>query len=234
MKFQLLCSVAVVLATSAFAFSNGGKINAAIAQRLSKPRYGVRSLKMENFGLGIGEDSYENTPSLILGEANYKRAVADFNPNGLLSRRYPVVSRVQQLKLLTAAADSGLLEALESKGVSLSYIEKLLPVIEKYGLLSFAAKNEEFLINFIAPLAVEPAPLILPVAVSVLKNPGALNFWASILVLSELGVIILSQNVAIDVVAGIPLVGGAVALSVVASILNEVGGTRVPKLRRRG
>ena len=41
----------------------------------------------ENFGLGIGEDSYENMDSLLLGEANYKQWVNRVNDNNMLNRK---------------------------------------------------------------------------------------------------------------------------------------------------
>lgn len=41
----------------------------------------------ENFGLGIGEDSYENQVDLLAGEANYKQWVNRVNENNMLNRK---------------------------------------------------------------------------------------------------------------------------------------------------
>ena len=41
----------------------------------------------ENFGLGIGEDSYENQVDLLRGEANYKQWVNRVNENNMLNRK---------------------------------------------------------------------------------------------------------------------------------------------------
>ena len=41
----------------------------------------------ENFGLGIGEDSYENQVDLLRGEANYKQWVNRINENNMLNRK---------------------------------------------------------------------------------------------------------------------------------------------------
>lgn len=41
----------------------------------------------ETFGLGIGEDTYENQPDLLRGEANYKQWVNRVNENNMLNRK---------------------------------------------------------------------------------------------------------------------------------------------------
>ncbi len=48
-------------------------------------------------------------------------------------------------------------------------MEKLLPVLEQYGLLSIAANNQQLLINGVAPLLVEGAPLLLPLVAGALE-----------------------------------------------------------------
>mmetsp|Transcript_25592 Transcript_25592/g.33483 ORF Transcript_25592/g.33483 Transcript_25592/m.33483 type:complete len:229 (-) Transcript_25592:546-1232(-) len=221
MKFQAILLFCLLAGAVAF---TGPKFQAPLSAGKSHAS-GARSLRMENFGLGIGEDSYANTPRELLGEANYKTTVKTYNSKGLLARKYDPVERIAQLKLLTATADSGLLEALESKGVTLSTVEALLPVAEKYGLISVAVKNQEFLLNTVAPLAIEPAPAVLPLLVGLLENPAVLNLFAIGLVAAEGAVVVLGQNVTLDVIAGIPLLGGAFALFTLSSILGDIKGT---------
>jgi hypothetical protein len=58
---------------------------------------------------------------------------------------------------------------LEKNGLDLATVEKLLPVLEQYGLLSIAANNQQLLINGVAPLLVEGAPLLLPLVAGALE-----------------------------------------------------------------
>ena len=57
---------------------------------------------------------------------------------------------------------------MEAQGVDLETIEKLLPLAEQYGLLSLAGNNQQLIVNLIAPLLVEGAPLLLPVVAGAL------------------------------------------------------------------
>lgn len=41
----------------------------------------------ESFGLDFAEDSYENTPDVLLGEANYKQWVTRINEDSFLNRK---------------------------------------------------------------------------------------------------------------------------------------------------
>jgi hypothetical protein len=41
----------------------------------------------ENFGFDFAEDMTENTPSVMLGEANYKQWVGEKTPNSFLNRQ---------------------------------------------------------------------------------------------------------------------------------------------------
>ena len=76
------------------------------------------------------------------------------------------------MKLLTVTAESGLLEALEAKGLTLSQVEKLLPLADDLGLLSLAYKNKGLLISA-APLLLEPAPLLLPILANIIRTPAS-------------------------------------------------------------
>ena len=101
-----------------------------------------------------------------------KGFVEDYDPNALLlgGPKYDLLGRVRQLKLLSQTADSGLLELLEEKGLTLSQAEKLLPLVDSLNLLPLLLKNKNLLLSA-APLLVEPAPALLPVVVGVLKTP---------------------------------------------------------------
>lgn len=46
----------------------------------------------ESFGFDFAEDPFENTPKVILGEANYKQYVAEKTPNSFLNRQVGVFS----------------------------------------------------------------------------------------------------------------------------------------------
>lgn len=46
----------------------------------------------ESFGFDFAEDPYENTPKVILGEANYKQYIAEKTPNSFLNRQVGVFS----------------------------------------------------------------------------------------------------------------------------------------------
>ena len=67
------------LATTATAFS----VNSGVATTAARP-----STKLyENFGFDFAEDQAENTPGIILGEANYKKWVNSVDPNNMLNRQ---------------------------------------------------------------------------------------------------------------------------------------------------
>lgn len=123
----------------------------------------------ESFGFDFAEDSYKNTPDQLLGEANYKQWVNKIDANSFLNRQYNVVRRVRELNLLKATADNGILSKLEKNGVDLATVEKLLPVAEELGLLSLAANNQQLLLNGLAPIVVEGAPLLLPLVAGALE-----------------------------------------------------------------
>jgi hypothetical protein len=129
----------------------------------------------ENFFLPIGEDPAENTPAQLYGEVAYKNFVTTYNPEGLIvgGAKYDAITRIRQLKLLSLTAESGLLEALEAKGVTLSQIEKLLPLADDLGVLPLVSANKGLILS-ILPLLIEPAPLLLPILVSVLKTDSTL------------------------------------------------------------
>jgi len=74
---------------------------------------------------------------------------------------------------LRATADNGILSALEAQGLDLETIEQLLPALEEAGLLSVVANNQQLLLNGLAPLVVEGAPILLPVVAGALRTGPA-------------------------------------------------------------
>eukprot|EP00577_Skeletonema_sp_RCC1716_P021875 CAMPEP_0113377782 /NCGR_PEP_ID=MMETSP0013_2-20120614/3348_1 /TAXON_ID=2843 ORGANISM="Skeletonema costatum, Strain 1716" /NCGR_SAMPLE_ID=MMETSP0013_2 /ASSEMBLY_ACC=CAM_ASM_000158 /LENGTH=221 /DNA_ID=CAMNT_0000259957 /DNA_START=92 /DNA_END=757 /DNA_ORIENTATION=+ /assembly_acc=CAM_ASM_000158 len=133
----------------------------------------------ENFGFDFAEDQVENTPQIILGEANYKKWLNSVDPDNMLNRQYAVLTRVRELGLLEKTAELGILSKLEKNGLTLEKAEALLPKLEELGLLSLVANNQQLLINGVAPLAVEGAPLLLPVVAGALDIGPAAFFLAA-------------------------------------------------------
>jgi len=126
---------------------------------------------MENLGFSFAEDAYAaalGEDSTLLGEKRLKEIfVPSVQKRSLLTDDYPILERVSEMNLLTQTAKSGLLTALDEKGLTLSDLEKLLPVAEKLNLLS-ALKNP-IVYNLLVPLLVEPAPLLIGPLVAVIK-----------------------------------------------------------------
>mmetsp|Transcript_7572 Transcript_7572/g.19726 ORF Transcript_7572/g.19726 Transcript_7572/m.19726 type:complete len:232 (+) Transcript_7572:53-748(+) len=132
------------------------------------------TVTMENFGLSFAEDQTANTPVEILGERRLKTEfIKSYKPTAtvLEGKPYPLLQEVQQKKLLSKTSESGLLGAVEDLGLSLSDIEKLLPAIEKSGLLGVAAKNLPLAVILTGYLLVEPAPFLIPILGAALKVP---------------------------------------------------------------
>lgn len=113
--------------------------------------------------------------------------------------QYNVVRRVRELNLLKATADAGILSKLEANGVDLATIEKLLPLAEDLGLLSLVGNNQQILVNGVAPLLVEGAPLLLPVVSSAL-GAGPSAFFAAAAAFGGLEVFLLANNVEVPFV----------------------------------
>jgi hypothetical protein len=91
-------------------------------------------------------------------------------------QQYAVLRRVRELGLLEKTAELGI---LEKNGLTLQKAEELLPKLEELGLLSLVANNQQLLINGVAPLAVEGAPLLLPVVAGALDVGPSAFFLAA-------------------------------------------------------
>ena len=78
-------------------------------------------------------------------------------------------------------------------------VEKLLPLLEEYGLLSLAANNQQLLVNLVAPLLIEGAPFLLPVVAGALEvGPPAFFLGAAGLAGTE--AFLLANNVEVPFV----------------------------------
>lgn len=150
----------------------------------------------ENFGLDFAEDQAKNTPKEILGERRLKTEfIKSYKPTAtvLEGKPYPLLQEVQQKKLLSKTSEAGLLGALDDLGLSLSDIEKLLPYIEKSGLLSLAAKNLPLAVILIGYTLVEPAPFLIPLLGVALKVPPPIYAAAALSTASAEAVIVLAK-----------------------------------------
>lgn len=123
------------------------------------------------------------------------------------TKQYNIVRRVRELDLLKQTADLGILAKLEKNGLDLATLESLLPQAEKLGLLSLVANNQQLLINGVAPLLIEPAPLLLP-AVAGALDVGPPAFFALAAALGALEGYLIVNAVEVPFV-GLP--AGAVA-----------------------
>lgn len=203
----------------------------------------------ESFGFDFAEDSYANTPDVLLGEANYKQWVKRVDENSFLNRKvcfecelyhifvtavisqsfatlsvsqYNAIRRVRELDLVGATADAGILSKLEANGLDLATLEELLPVIEEAGLLSVVANNQQLLINGVAPLLVEGAPFLLPVVAGALEA-GPSAFYLGAFIAAGTEALLITNNVEVPLV-GLP--AGVIAgllLVPLAAVLAAVG-----------
>merc|ERR1719199_1635930 len=106
-----------------------------MALRSAARSAGRSTLRMENFGFDFAEDAAASAlgeDSTLLGEKRLKEIfVPSVQKRALLTDDYPILERVSEMNLLTQTAKSGLLTALDEKGLTLSDLEKLLPIAEK-------------------------------------------------------------------------------------------------------
>ncbi|KAG7351075.1 DUF1118 domain containing protein [Nitzschia inconspicua] len=184
----------------------------------------------ESFGLGLGEDTYENQPDLLKGEQEYKQYVNRINEENMLNRKYNVIRRVRELDLLQATIDAGVLSKLEKNGLDLVTIEKLLPLAEQYGLLSLAANNQQLLINLVAPLLVEGAPFLLPVVAGALEV-GPAAFYLAAAGAAGLDAYLFATDAEVPFVGlSAGAVGGLVLIPL--AVLSAVAGTALASLKK--
>eukprot|EP00586_Coscinodiscus_wailesii_P002685 CAMPEP_0172490546 /NCGR_PEP_ID=MMETSP1066-20121228/21015_1 /TAXON_ID=671091 /ORGANISM="Coscinodiscus wailesii, Strain CCMP2513" /LENGTH=232 /DNA_ID=CAMNT_0013259067 /DNA_START=64 /DNA_END=762 /DNA_ORIENTATION=+ len=212
----LLITLSTISSTSAYvpASTFVGSSVGRRAPSTSRPETRVN----ENFGFDFAEDQKEIAPQVLLGEANYKQWVGTVNENSFLNRQYNVIKRVRELDLIKLTAENGILSKLEKNGVDLKTLESLLPVAEQFGALSLVANNQQLLVNLVAPLLVEPAPLLLPVIAGALEA-GPSAFYLASAVCLGLDALLVVNNVEIPFIglsAGVVLGLLLVPLAVVS------------------
>ena len=210
---------------------------AVVAQAFRAPaarRATLAPLK-ESFGLEIStvNDPAKASPSQLLSEDSYRKFVGEFDDGALINKvgigasfasggssEYDVLDRVRSLKLLTLTAESGLLEALEARGVTLAQVEKLLPLVDQLGLLELVKGNKALLASA-APLLIEPAPGLIPVLVSVLKT-SPVTFQAAGAAVAGGGLFEVTQG---NALLGAPLVLLGAPLLVLGTVLGSLGSS---------
>jgi hypothetical protein len=227
---NILVAVSVIASVSAFAPQSNLSL-----RKVTNPL-------QESFGFDFAEDPIKNTPAPILGEANYKQWVGEITDNSFLNRQvriyhlffcplqlqlfypflfqYNAVGRIRELDLLKLTADYEILSKLEKNGLDLAKIESLLPQAENLGLLSLVANNQQLLINLVAPLLIEPAPLLLPVVAGALEV-GPTAFYLASLSLVGVEAFLLTNNVEVPFVG---LSAGAVAGLLLVPLAVLTGG----------
>ena len=146
----------------------------------------------------------------------------------ICNTQYPVLTRVRELGLLEQTAELGLLSKLEKQGLTLQKAEELLPVLEDLGVLSLVANNQQSLINGVAPLAVEGAPLILPVLAGAL-DIGAPAFFGGAAVAAGLDAYLFASGAEVPFVglsagalAGLLLIPLSVVLAIVGGAIGNL------------
>lgn len=144
--------------------------------------------------------------------------------------QYNVIRRVRELDLLQATIDAGILSKLEKNGLDLAKVEELLPLAEKFGLLSLAANNQQLLINGVAPLLVEGAPFLLPVVAGALEV-GPTAFFLGAAIFGGLEAILIANGVEVPFV-GLP--AGAVfgLLLVPLTVASAGAGVALGSLKK--
>ena len=103
--------------------------------------------------------------------------------------------------------------------MTLSKLEKLLPLVDELGLLPLLVKNKN-LVLAAAPLLVEPAPALIPVVVNILRSSPS-TFQIPGFALAAGGVF---ETVTDNAFLGIPLVLLSAPLIVLGSVLSAIGG----------
>jgi hypothetical protein len=103
--------------------------------------------------------------------------------------------------------------------------------VEELQVLGLLEQNADLVLKTLAPLAIEGAPLLLPVLSATLKTPPAVFYGVAAAALAaEAGVVATTGNVALDVIAGIPLVALAGASILGGSVLS--GGIKIPEAKK--
>jgi hypothetical protein len=137
---------------------------------------------------------------------------------------------VRELNLLKATVDNGILSKLEAQGVDLVTIEKILPLLEEFGLLSLAGNNQQLLVNLVAPLLVEGAPLLLPV-VSGALGVGAPAFYGGAAFFGGLELAFIATDAQVPLI-GLPAAAVVGLLLVPLTAASAAAGAALDSLKK--
>ena len=187
-----------------------------------------RTVVQESFGFDFAEDQAENTDLTILGETAAQGGVhpvlqADRDRfGGQAVPRLPggpgeeAAERHRQLRTVAVFGRPGL---------GLGDVEKLLPVIDKAGVLGLVRKNLPLAIIATGYILIEPAPFLLPVLGALLAVPSGI--WTAVAAVTTAAEIYLTAFASFDdsgVVALLlaPLLLIAGALSLVPAAIGAV------------
>ena len=103
--------------------------------------------------------------------------------------------------------------------MTLSKLEKLLPLVDDLGLLPLLVQNKN-LVLAAAPLLVEPAPALIPLVVNIIRSSPS-TFQLPGFALAAGG---LYETVADNALLGVPLVLLGAPLIALGSVLGAIGG----------
>lgn len=120
-------------------------------------------------------------------------------------------------------AEYGILSKLEKQGLDLKTLESFLPGLESTGALSLVGSNQQLLINGVAPLVVEGAPLLLPAVAGALEIGAPAFFLAAAACAGAEGALV-SNHVQIPFV-GLP--AGALAGLLLVPLTGVFGGVGI-------
>jgi hypothetical protein len=134
------------------------------------------------------------------------------------------------LELLQLTIDNGVLSKLEKNGLTLDKLEELLPVLEKLGALSFAANNQQILVNLVAPLLIEGAPFLLPVVAGALEV-GPPAFFLAAAAFGGAEAALIASNAEVPFV-GLPASAVLGLLLVPATIASAGAGVALGSLKK--
>ena len=227
-------TVALLLCALAPAAAFMGRSSAAL--KAASRSAGKSSMRMETFGFSFAEDAagvaLESTEKgkLLLGEKRLKELYVDTLlkdgtvDRSLLSEDYPLLTRTAEMGLLSKTAEAGLLTALTEKGLTLTQIEKALPLVDELGLIPILIKNKWLFLNLLAPLLVEPAPLLIGPLATIIKIGGAPPLAiAAALIGSDLYGVTNGEALSLAPLAGGALFG-AIGLLLSGAIQPEASG----------
>jgi hypothetical protein len=118
--------------------------------------------------------------------------------------------------LLSVIADSGILEELDERGVKLSEVERLLPKIDDFKLIPFAYNNRGIL-RILAPLVIEPAPVLIPLLVKALQ----VSTSTYVAIGASIGIVGAHEAYYDHSLAGVPLIALAVPIIAFGSVFGR-------------